>query len=167
MPYLYTRGSSLSESKIQRIIRSMRPSEIDHVIEMYWEYVPSTATTPNQKLAYIICAIPNAGAFPADLIRTQLIIGPTVFNDRDFEFAKPNVYAWLKLNHSDLIPRIVAFLKPHKHIPEKYQNDELYVLIFLAQVYDTFDFTTLNGLYKKCLKYLEKFDVGIEVGDVS
>lgn len=148
------KGSRLHQGVIDEVCRRIPNSVKEHIIEVYWEYIPDEKLPINEKIGYIVSAMPNAGVYPASFIASQLVFGPIYVNPRDYKFAKPTIADYLlESKNTTELHNAIELYKEHKHCPMKYKdNDKFMLILLIADIFDIVEseckmITTYEELY--------------------
>lgn len=138
------KGQKLNQGIIDEVCRRIPNSAKEHIVEVYWEYIPDEKLSLNEKIGYIVSAIPNAGVYKAPFIVSQLMFGPTYVNPRDYKFAKPTVADYLLENKNTTeLRNAIKLYREHKHCPMKYKDNDKFMLILL--IAEAFDLAEIMG----------------------
>lgn len=137
MKQVLIKGANLSKSKIERVIKRLRPSEKERILDNYWYLINLDWTNDDDKIGEFICSIPNVGQFPDEMIIFQLVTGPMSRVPRNYEHTI-NWYIKNIVEKQDdkLVKSICDFMANHKHCPDKYKTTHMLLQATIQQTID-------------------------------
>ena len=137
MKQVLIKGTNLTKSKIERIIKKLRPSEKERILENYWHLINLDWTNNDDKIGELICSMPGVGQYPDDMIIFQLIMGPMSSIPKDYEHTV-NWYIKNIVEKQDerLVKSLCDFMADHKHCPDKYKTTHMLLQVLIQQTID-------------------------------
>lgn len=127
MAYVW-KSRELSMQDINRVI-SLIGADRALVLHNYHDYIPSGEYSDEEKLAFIIAAMPGVGGYTPETTAERLKLGPLDVLPEDSPIAKPVlVRKWMSVlgQHVD---DVVQFYAPKKLVPEKIKENKEWVCI--------------------------------------
>lgn len=155
--YAYARGAGISASKLDKIIKKLRPSDKDRIVDNY-HYLMDENSPVDERIKAVVCLMPMTADFPIDLIIMQLLKGPTIPVSKDYEHTLCKYALYILENcEQDDVTRCVDFMKEHKHCPEKYKTQFNMLICLMQQTVDYFKLNTDNVELDKMFYWVKKF----------
>lgn len=133
------KAHELTEERLADIIKACGADEDKRrIVEPFLnEQVPEGDFELDEKLAFIICAMPMVGKMPNDIILHDLKAGPLHVNPDDYAGTHRNMLRRLKSAHPETAKRMAAAMRSHKHVPQRVKsNDDWCCMVALADMVD-------------------------------
>ena len=164
MPNTYRQGPALQMATIRAVTASLTPDQKRYVIEQNWEVIPDGDWTDDQKIAFVVAAIKQAGMYPAGAI-TAMLTGPNPIppNPPDYPNTKPNMYRRLQARDPGLLHQLIAKYRTHKHVPNWILAQDMWVgLVALGNSIDTMRGISYDaGMDERLATALSYFDPSV------
>lgn len=131
------KAPELTKDRLNTIISKCGDDEVKRRLVSRHEqnFVPEGDWTLDQKLAFIICAIPGVGKFDDAGIITNLLIGPAPVNQENYPGTHVNMLRRLKSKYPETARQLAELQREHKHVPYAIKsNDDWCCLTAFTQI---------------------------------
>lgn len=155
---IYNKGTGISESKLSKIVKTMRPSEIAIALDNYHYLVDDSLPSDEDKVKFILTLMPSQYSMSAEVYIMQLLRGPIGRIPTDYEHTVKNYRKWIFENADEAeIKKCCDFMSQHKRCPDKYKTQSMLLTVLIQQTMDWKDINTDKCSYEEMWKYIKEF----------
>ena len=127
---VFSTGAKLTDEHIQQIA-DIIGNEKDNVVAMWHESMPWTWAdyTMDERLEFIIAAIPNCAQWHSDFVAETLLKGPGVVTRIDAPYTVPNVAKSWAETYPESMHKVAQFYAKCKSVPDRIKSCEPWLCV--------------------------------------